>query len=38
MAVGLDLMMENDAQQTAIDIAVAYSNDSILEIFEKKAK
>ncbi|KAM0190095.1 hypothetical protein ACHAPI_009607 [Fusarium lateritium] len=38
MSVGLDPMMENDAQQTAIDVAAAYSNDSILEIFEKEAK
>ncbi|KAM0499195.1 hypothetical protein ACHAP8_005907 [Fusarium lateritium] len=38
MSVGLDPMMENNAQQTAIDVAAAYSNDSILDIFEKEAK
>ncbi|KAM0283557.1 hypothetical protein ACHAO9_009662 [Fusarium lateritium] len=38
MSVGLDPMMENDVQQTAIDVAAAHSNDSILEIFEKEAK
>lgn len=38
MSVGLDPMMENNAQQTAIDVAAAHSNDSILEIFEKEAK
>ncbi|KAJ5704801.1 hypothetical protein N7536_000490 [Penicillium majusculum] len=38
MDVGLDPMMENNAQQTAIDVAVASSNDAVLEIFEKKAR
>ena len=38
MAVGLDPMMENNAQHTAIDVAAACSNNDILEIFEKKAK
>lgn len=38
MAAGLDPMMENNAQQTAIDIAAACSNNSVLEIFEKKAR
>ncbi|KAF5012003.1 hypothetical protein FDECE_1918 [Fusarium decemcellulare] len=38
MATGLDPMMENNAQQTAIDVAAAYSNTSVLEIFEKKAR
>lgn len=36
--VGLDPMMENNAQQTAIDVAAASSNDAVLEIFEKKAR
>lgn len=38
MDVGLDPMMENNAQQTAIDVAAASSNDAVLEIFEKKAR
>jgi hypothetical protein len=38
MAVGLDTMMENDAQQTAIDVAAAYSNNSVLGIFENETK
>ncbi|KAH7116417.1 ankyrin repeat-containing domain protein [Dactylonectria macrodidyma] len=38
MAAGLDPMMENNAQQTAIDVAAACSNNSVLEIFEKKAR
>ncbi|KAF4462466.1 Ankyrin repeat-containing domain [Fusarium albosuccineum] len=38
MAAGLDPMMENNAQQTAIDVAAAFSNTSVLEIFEKKAR
>ncbi|CAG9982350.1 unnamed protein product [Clonostachys byssicola] len=38
MAAGLDPMLENKAQQTAIDVAAAHSNTAILEIFEKKAR
>jgi ankyrin repeat protein len=38
MAVGLDPMMEDNAQQTAIDAAAASSNNAVLEIFEKKAR
>ena len=38
MAVGLDPMMENDMQQTAIDAAAAFSNDDVLEIFEKQTR
>ncbi|VUC29505.1 unnamed protein product [Clonostachys rosea] len=38
VAVGLDPMIENNMQQTAIDIAAATCNDAILEIFEKKAR
>ena len=38
MAVGLDPMMEDNMQQTAIDIAAASCNDPVLEIFEKKAR
>lgn len=36
MATGLDPMVENDVQQTAIDVAAAFSNNAVLEIFEKK--
>ena len=35
-AAGLDPMMENNMQQTAIDIAAAACNNTVLEIFEKK--
>jgi ankyrin repeat protein len=38
MAVGLDPMMENNVQQTAIDAAAAFSNNAVLEIFKKKAR
>ncbi|KAH6986669.1 ankyrin repeat-containing domain protein [Ilyonectria destructans] len=38
MAVGLDPMMENDIQQTAIDIAAACGNNDVLEIFEKMVR
>ncbi|KAH7125069.1 ankyrin repeat-containing domain protein [Dactylonectria estremocensis] len=38
MAAGLDPMMENNMQQTAIDIAAASCNNTDLEIFEKKAR
>ncbi|VUC29009.1 unnamed protein product [Clonostachys rosea] len=38
MAAGVDPMMEDHAQQTAIDVAAAFSNNAILEIFEKKAR
>ncbi|KAF4982526.1 hypothetical protein FZEAL_1865 [Fusarium zealandicum] len=38
MATGLDPMMENNAQQTAVDVAAAASNNSVLEIFENKAR
>ncbi|KAJ5643004.1 uncharacterized protein N7484_005511 [Penicillium longicatenatum] len=38
MDVGLDPMMENNVQQTAIDLAAASSNNAVLEIFEKKAR
>jgi ankyrin repeat protein len=33
---GLDPMMEDDAQQTAIDVAAACGNRDILELFEEK--
>ncbi|KAM5343633.1 hypothetical protein ACJ41O_012170 [Fusarium nematophilum] len=36
MDMGLDVMMEDDAHQTAIDVAVACENYGILELFEKK--
>lgn len=35
-ALGLDAMLEDDAQQTAIDVAAACGNQEILELFEKK--
>lgn len=38
MAKGLDPKMEDDAQQTAIDMAAASSNTAVLEIFEKNPK
>ncbi|KAJ5982074.1 hypothetical protein N7451_012174, partial [Penicillium sp. IBT 35674x] len=38
MGVGLDPMMENNTQQTAIDVAAASSNHAVLEIFEKQAR
>ncbi|KAK5989438.1 Ankyrin-3-like protein [Cladobotryum mycophilum] len=36
MSLGLDVMLEDDAQQTAIDVAAACGNQAVLEIFEKK--
>ncbi|KAH7149027.1 ankyrin repeat-containing domain protein [Dactylonectria estremocensis] len=36
MDMGLDVMMEDDAQQTAIDVAAASENRDVLELFEKK--
>ncbi|KAL7807629.1 ankyrin [Trichoderma gracile] len=36
MDLGLDVMAEDDAQQTAIDAAAACGNREILEIFEKR--
>ncbi|KAK1241191.1 hypothetical protein MKX08_001165 [Trichoderma sp. CBMAI-0020] len=36
LEMGLDPMMEDDAQQTAIDVAAACGNRDILELFEKK--
>ncbi|EGR51086.1 uncharacterized protein TRIREDRAFT_104180 [Trichoderma reesei QM6a] len=36
MELGLDVMAEDNAQQTAIDAAAACGNRDILEIFEKK--
>ncbi|UKZ66250.1 uncharacterized protein TrAtP1_007424 [Trichoderma atroviride] len=36
LEMGLDPMMEDDAQQTAIDAAAACGNRDILELFEKK--
>ncbi|KAH7148266.1 ankyrin repeat-containing domain protein [Dactylonectria macrodidyma] len=33
--MGLDVMMEDDAQQTAIDVAAASENRDVLELFEK---
>lgn len=36
MDLGLDPMMEDDSQQTAIDVAAACGNRDILELFEKK--
>jgi ankyrin repeat protein len=35
---GLDVLMEDDSQTTAIDIAVAYGNSKVLELFEIKGK
>ena len=34
--LGLDPMMEDDAQQTAVDVAAAYDNDEVLELFQGK--
>ncbi|KKP07372.1 hypothetical protein THAR02_00569 [Trichoderma harzianum] len=36
MDIGLDPMMEDNAQQTAIDAAAACGNRDVLELFEKK--
>lgn len=36
LEMGLDPMIEDDAQQTAIDVAAACGNRDILELFEKK--
>lgn len=36
MDLGLDVMLEDEAQQTAIDVAAACSNKDVLELFEKK--
>lgn len=36
MDIGLDPMMEDNAQQTAIDAAAASGNRDVLELFEKK--
>jgi ankyrin repeat protein len=36
LGMGLDPMLEDDAQQTAIDVAAACGNRDILELFEKK--
>ena len=36
MEKGLDPMLEDEAQQTAIDVAAACANTDILELFEKK--
>ncbi|KAL6694074.1 putative ankyrin repeat protein [Trichoderma pleuroticola] len=36
MDMGLDPMMEDGAQQTAIDVAAARGNRDVLELFEKK--
>ena len=38
MDMGLDVMLEDDAQQTAIDVAAASANQDVLELFEKKNK
>jgi ankyrin repeat protein len=36
MAKGLDVMMEDEAQQTPIDVAAAAGNEGVLALFEKK--
>ncbi|KAF7557229.1 hypothetical protein G7Z17_g762 [Cylindrodendrum hubeiense] len=36
MDMGLDVMLEDDAQQTAIDVAAACGNEEVLGLFEKK--
>ncbi|KAH6884532.1 putative ankyrin repeat protein, partial [Thelonectria olida] len=36
MALGLDVMLEDEAQQTPIDVAAACANEDVLELFEKK--
>ncbi|KAL6415569.1 putative ankyrin repeat protein [Ilyonectria robusta] len=36
MDTGLDVMLEDDAQQTPIDVAAACGNLEVLELFEKK--
>lgn len=36
MALGLDPMLEDEAHQTAIDVAAASVNEKVLELFEKK--
>lgn len=36
MEMGLDVMLEDHSQQTAIDVAAACGNQEILELFEKK--
>ncbi|KAF4979184.1 hypothetical protein FZEAL_4557 [Fusarium zealandicum] len=36
MEIGLDAMLEDEAQQTAIDVAAACKNKRVLELFEKK--
>ncbi|KAI5457076.1 ankyrin repeat-containing domain protein [Mariannaea sp. PMI_226] len=36
LGLGLDPMLEDDMQQTAIDVAAASGNQEVLELFEKK--
>ncbi|KAJ4179680.1 hypothetical protein NW767_014571 [Fusarium falciforme] len=36
MDLGLDVMLEDNSQQTAIDVAAACGNKKVLELFEKK--
>jgi ankyrin repeat protein len=38
MGAGLDTMLEDDAQQTAIDIAAVSGNQKVLQLFEKGAR
>lgn len=38
MGMGVDVMLEDDEQQTAIDVAAACGNTGVLELFEKKKK
>ncbi|KAM5346981.1 hypothetical protein ACJ41O_009986 [Fusarium nematophilum] len=38
MELGLDAMLEDDAQQTPLDVAAAFENESVLQLFEKDKK
>ncbi|KAJ4327890.1 hypothetical protein N0V84_001701 [Fusarium piperis] len=38
MELGLDTMLEDDAQQTPLDVAAAFENESVLQLFEKDKK
>ncbi|RSL50140.1 hypothetical protein CEP54_012087 [Fusarium duplospermum] len=38
MELGLDTMLEDDSQQTPLDVAAAFENESVLQLFEKDKK
>ncbi|RSM12008.1 hypothetical protein CDV31_006458 [Fusarium ambrosium] len=38
MELGLDTMLEDDSQQTPLDVAAAFENESVLQLFENDKK